>query len=147
MRAQYWPFFTLAGIAVVAVACLIAILAGPPASAQPIAGGYYSGQVTGCAAPPCGTVDFTVSGDGLQVQGFTAYDVPGEPLYKCQFMGSNPFPTPLAIVDDSFGPGIEGMYEVSGSFPSEGSAEGSLRLVMDDPKPCDSGVLDWTATT
>jgi hypothetical protein len=34
------------------------------------------------------------------------------------------------------------MFEVSGSFPSEGSAQGTLRLAMVD---CDTGVLPWTA--
>ena len=75
--------------------------------------------------------------------GFTAYDVPGD---VCEFQGPWLFPIPLDIVCDSFGPGIPGLYEVSGSFPSEGSAEGTLRLVVDDP-PCDSGVLHWKAST
>jgi hypothetical protein len=125
-------------VAAVAVACLIAILSGPHASAQPIGGAYYSGTISGG-----GTVNFTVSGDGSQVQGFTAYDVPGD---VCQFDGANPFPIPLNIVGDSFGPGISGLYEVSGSFPSVGNAQGTLRLVNTEP-PCDSGTLDWTAAT
>ena len=138
MRNQYWSFFALAGMATVTVACLIAILTGPHASAQPIAGATYTGTISGG-----GTVDFTVSGDGSQVQGFTAYDVHGD---VCEFEGANPFPIPLDIVGDSFGPGIPGLYEVSGSFPSESNAEGTLRLVLDEP-PCDSGVLHWKATT
>lgn len=144
MRAQYWLFLALAGMVVVGVAGLIPLLSGPHASAQPIAGATYSGEISGCADPPCGTVQLTVSGDGSQVEDFTAYDVPGDPL--CEFMSYSYPPYPLAIVDDSFGPGIEGMYEVSGSFPSEGSAEGTIRLVVDDPMLCDTGVLDWTAT-
>jgi hypothetical protein len=144
VRDQYWLFFALAGTTVVAVACLIAILTGPNASAQPIAGAYYSGEVTGCAAPPCGTVDFTVSGDGSQVQGFTAYDVPGD---LCEFTGPNPFPTPLDIVGDSFGSSIPGLLEMSGSFPSEGTAAGVLSISMTDPLACDTDTLDWTATT
>jgi len=138
VRDQYWLFFALAGTAVVAAACLIAILTGPHASAQPIGGATYTGTVSGG-----GTVDFTVSGDGSQVQGFTAYDVPGD---VCEFQGANPFPIPLDIVGDSFGPGIPGLYEVSGSFPSESNAEGTLRLVLDDPA-CDTGTLTWTAAT
>jgi len=138
VRTQYWLFFALASIAVVAVAGLIALLTGPHASAQPVAGAYYSGAVTGG-----GTVDLTVSGDGSQVVGFTAYDVPGD---LCEFEGQYPFPFDLDIVGDSFGPGIPGLYEVSGSFPSEGNAQGTLRLVNTNPL-CDSGVLDWTATT
>jgi hypothetical protein len=126
----------------IAVAAVVSLMSVSQASAQPVAGATYTGEITGCAEPPCGTVHFTVSGDGSQVQGFTAYDVPGD---VCEFQSANPFPIPLDIVGDSFGPGIPGLYEVSGSFPSEGSAEGTLRLVVDEP-PCDSGVLDWTAT-
>ena len=127
----------------VAVAAAVSLLSMPHASAQPVGGATYTGAITGCAEPPCGTVHFTVSGDGSQVQGFTAYDVPGD---VCEFQGPWLFPIPLDIVGDSFGPGIPGLYEVSGSFPSEGNAEGTLRLVVDEP-PCDSGVVDWTATS
>lgn len=151
MRAKYWPFLALAGMAVVGAACLIAILSGPPASAQPIAGAYYSGQISGCAGPPCGTVDFTVSGDGSQVQGFTAYEVPLEPSGLCEMTGPNPFPARLDILDDSFGASIPGLLELSGSFPSAGSAQGTLRIVVQSGPPyyleCDSGTVDWTATT
>jgi hypothetical protein len=118
-----------------------------PASAQPIAGSYYAGEITGCDDPPCGTVDFRVSGDGLLVKRFKAYDVDG---VDCRFWGPQPYPGDLAIEEDnSFGPGWLGMFEVSGSFPSEGSAEGTLRLAPHppgEPPPCDTGVLDWTAT-
>ena len=98
MRTQYWLFFALAGMAVVAVAGPIALLTGPHASAQPIGGATYTGTHSGG-----GTIQFTVSGDGSQVQEFTAYDVPGD---VCEFEGENPFPIPLDIVGDSFGSGI-----------------------------------------
>jgi hypothetical protein len=127
------------GVAVAAVAPLLSM---SPASAQPIAGGIYTGEVTGCDEPPCGTVYFRVSGDGSQVQAFTAYDVPGA---GCQFHGPQPYPFDLEIVDDSFGPGPLDWFVVSGSFPSEASALGTLRLAMGEPL-CDTGVLDWTAT-
>jgi hypothetical protein len=56
------------------------------------------------------------------------------------------YPVPLDIdEDDRFGPGDIPMYEVSGTFPSEGNAEGTLRLVADYPKVCDTGLLSWTA--
>jgi hypothetical protein len=143
VRDQHWLFFALAGMAVVAVVCLIAVLTGPHASAQPIGGATYTGTVSGG-----GTVDFTVSGDGSQVVGFTAYDVPGD---VCEFEGPYPFPIPLDIVGDSFGPGIPGLYEVSGTFPSAGSAQGTLRVVQEPvpefPEGCDTGTVDWTATT
>jgi hypothetical protein len=125
-----------------AVAVVALLLSTSHASAQPLAGAHYSGEITGCDDPPCGTVDFTVSESGSQVEDFTAYDVPGD---VCDFHGRQPYPVPLAIVDDSFGPGIAGLYEVSGWFPSEGNAEGTLRLVAYYPKVCDTGVLDWTA--
>jgi len=127
----------------VAVAAVLRRVSVLHASAQPVAGATYTGEITGCGGPPCGTVHFTVSGEGSQVEGFTASDVPGD---VCEFTGSSPFPIPLDIVDGSFGPGITGMYEVSGSFRSKGSAQGTLRLVLDEP-PCDSGVLCWAATT
>jgi len=139
---QAMHIFGLA-IAVAAVASLMSV---SQASAQPVAGATYTGEITGCTEPPCGTVHFTVSGDESQVLGFTAYDVPGN---VCEFQGPNPFPIPLDIEDDeddSFGPGIPGLYEVSGSFPSEGSAEGELLIAITDPIACTTGTLDWTAT-
>jgi len=126
---------------------VVPLLSMTHASAQPVAGATYTGDITGCAEPACGTVHFTVSGDASQVQGFTAYDVPGD---VCEFQGPLPFPYDLDIVDDSFGPGIPGLYEVGGSFPSEGAAQGTLRLVQEAIPPlvpyCDTGVLAWTAT-
>lgn len=127
----------------IAVAAVVSLLSMPHASAQPVAGATYTGDITGCAEPPCGTVHFTVSGDGSQVQGFTAYNVPGD---VCQFQGPSPFPTPLDIVDDSFGASVPGLLELSGSFPTEGTAAGVLSISMTEPLPCDTGTLDWTAT-
>jgi len=126
----------------VAVAAVVPLVPTSDASAQAVAGAYYAGDITGCGEPPCGTVNFTVSGDGSLVQGFTASDVPGA---GCQFYGPQPYPFDLDIVGDSFGPGTLDWFIVSGSFPSEGSAQGTLRLAMGEPL-CDTGVLDWTAT-
>lgn len=126
----------------VAVAALVPLMSMSPASAQPINGALYTGTHAGG-----GAVLFTVSADGSQVQGFTAYNVPGD---VCQFTGQNPFPTPLAIVNNSFGSSIPGWSELSGSFPSVGNAQGTLRLVQQADPPlvpyCDSGTLTWTAT-
>jgi len=137
-QRRVWQMQTIRilGLAV-AVAALVPLTSMSPASAQPISGATYTGPHSGG-----NYVQFTVSGDGSQVQGFTAYNVPGD---VCQFQGANLFPIPLAIVDDSFGPGLPGLYEVSGSFPSVGNAQGTLRLWNTEP-PCDSGVLTWTAT-
>jgi hypothetical protein len=128
-----------------AVAAVLFLPSTLPASAQPIEGSYYAGEVT-CGEPPCGTVHFKVSGDGLLVQEFTAYDVPGHKPGggDCKYVGAQIYPFDLDIVDDSFGSDDLPFYKVSGSFPSEGSAEGTLRLSMGDPL-CDTGVLNWTA--
>jgi len=136
---QTMPILGLA----IAVAAVVPLLSMPRASAQPVAGASYTGDITGCAEPPCGTVHFRVSGDGSQVQGFTAYDVPGD---VCEFTGPNPFPTPLDIVDDSFETSIPGLLELSGSFPTEDTAAGELLIAIIDPKACTTGTLDWTAT-
>jgi hypothetical protein len=131
----------------VAVAAVVFLPSTLPASAQPIEGSYYAGEITDCDDPPCGTVGFRVSPDGLQVQEFTAYDVDG---VGCRFWGPQPYPGDLGIEEDnSFGPGWLGMFEVSGWFLSEGSAEGTVRLALhppDQPPPCDTGDLNWTAT-
>jgi hypothetical protein len=132
-----WLFLALPCLATVVAAALAPLGPVLHTSAQPVGGAFYAGAHSGGDA-----VEFWVSGDGSQVQGFTAYDVPGD---TCEFEGQYPFPLPLDIVGDSFGPGIPGLYEVSGSFPSEGNAQGTLRLVNTDPL-CDSGVLDWTST-
>jgi len=129
------------GVAAAAVALLLSM---SHASAQPVAGAYYAGEITGCGEPPCGTVDFTVSENGSQVKYFTAYDVPG---VGCEFTGPNPFPTPLDIVGDSFETSIPGLLELSGSFPSQGTAAGTLSISITDPFACTTGTLDWTAIT
>jgi len=134
-----------------AVAAVVFLPSTLPASAQPSAGSYYAGEITTeCDEPPCGTVDFKVSGDGSKVQEFTAHDVPGhvpdKPAETCEFWRwTYPYDDLDIEEDDSFGPGIPDSFEVSGSFLSEGNAEGTLRLVT---FWCDTGVLDldWTAT-
>jgi len=130
----------------VAAAAVVLLLPTSDASAQPMGGARYAGEISGCAQSPCGSVHFTVSEDRSLVQGFTASDVPGD---GCQYTGPQRFPFDLGIVDDSFGPSGWPPFEVSGSFPSEGSAEGTLRLAMGEPDEpvCDTGVLPWTATT
>ena len=138
-----WRSLFSASLTVVVSAGLAALLCVLVTSAQPTPGATYTGSITGCASPPCGAVQFTVSGDASKVSAFTASDVPGD---TCVFSGSQQYPIPLDIVADSFGPGIPNLYEVSGSFPSENSAQGTLRLVLDDPL-CDTGTLNWSAAT
>jgi hypothetical protein len=132
----------------IAVAAVVPLLSMPHASAQPIAGAYYAGEIAGCDDPPCGTVSFRVSPDGSTVKRFKASDVDG--VGDCSFSGPQLYPDDLDIEDDSFGPGMPDFFEVSGSFPTEGSAEGTLRLAPhppEQPPPCDTGVLDWTASS
>jgi hypothetical protein len=132
-----------------AVAAVLFLPSTLPASAQPIAGAYYAGQITtDCAEPPCGSVSFRVSGDGLKVQEFTAHDVLGHvpggaPGETCRFWRWTYPNNDLYIEDNIFGPGIPDLFEVSGSFPIEGSAGGTLRLVT---PYCDTGGLQWAAT-
>ena len=133
-----------------AASAVVFLLSTLPASAHPIGGAIYTGDITGCAEPPCGVVQFTVSGDGSQVQGFTAANVPGnDPGGHCRFFGPQVYPDELGIVGDSFGPGTLDWYQVTGSFSSEGDADGTLRLAPHppgEPPPCDTGDLPWTAT-
>jgi hypothetical protein len=131
-----------------AVAVVVFLPSTLPASAQPIAESYYFGGITGCDGPPCGTVSFRVSPDGSQVKWFAAYNVDG---VNCRFWGPQPYPDDLDIEeDDTFGSDSLPFFQVSGSFPSEGSAQGTLRLAVyppptPPPPPCDTGVLNWTA--
>jgi hypothetical protein len=130
------------------IAALAPLLMTLLASAQPIDGGHYTGTVAGG-----GTVQFNVSQDGSQVVGFTASNVPGTipapGSGPCTFPGT-PFPFSLDIAGDAFGPGVPDAYEVSGSFPSVGAAQGTLRLVLPPDPPqipgCDTGTVTWSAT-
>jgi hypothetical protein len=137
VRAQYWLFFALAGMAVVAVAGPMAILTGPHASAQPIAGAYYSGTITGA-----GEIEFNVSATGEQVLNLTVTDIPcGDGGTHDEFT----WPVPIPIVDEQFDATLEPLAtRVTGQFPTEGSAAGTFLLDLGD---CQSPELDWTATT
>jgi hypothetical protein len=131
-----------------AASAVVFLLSTLPASAQPIPQAYYAGKITGCDGPTsCGTVQFRMSQDGSKVQNFTAYDVDG--MGSCRFVGGQEYPGDLDIVGDSFGPGTLDWYQVSGSFSSEGDAQGTFRLAPhppDQPPGCDTGLLHWTAT-
>ncbi|MGQ9571671.1 MAG: hypothetical protein ACUVV3_00555 [Dehalococcoidia bacterium] len=133
---------SVVGLAI-AVALMALLLSTSHASAQPVPGAYYAGEITGCGQPPCGTVAFRVSEDGSQVEWFAAYDVPGD---TCQFKGPQPYPDSLDIDEgDCFGSDQYDFYQVGGCFVSEDSAQGTLRLKMGEPL-CDTGLLDWTAS-
>jgi hypothetical protein len=132
------------------IAALAPLLMTFLATAQPLPGAHYTGTVGGG-----GTVQFDVSPDGTQVLNFSASDVPGTipppGSGPCSIPGAQVFPLPLGITSNSFGPGLAGLYEVSGSFPGEQTAEGTVRLIQ-EPIPdvipgCDTGTVSWTATS
>lgn len=136
---------TIRILGLAAALAAVFLLSTLPAAADPITGDRYTGDITGCDNPPCGTVEFRVSEDGLLVQNFIAYDIDG---VGCYFVGRQEYPGDLAIVGDSFGPGTLDWYQVSGSFSSEGDALGTFRLAPHppgEPPPCDTGPLYWTA--
>ena len=122
MRTQYWLFFALAGMAVVAVACLIAILTGPHASAQPIGGATYTGTHSGG-----GTIEFQVSPDRTDVENLTLTKVPcdGEELIW-------PPIVTIPIVDDAFSATVIGTT-ITGSFPSPGILYGCTTPTREHP--------------
>ena len=113
-----------------------------PAQANHIAATTYTGTHSGG-----GTVEFTVSADGAGVTGFTATNVPGE---TCTFVKIS-ISFPLSISNHAFSQTTTTSLSLSGSFPTTGSAEGKLRArLMGIPgisPGCDSGTLNWTATT
>jgi len=144
MRAQHWLFFALAGMAVAAVAGLILLLTGPSASAQPIGGATYTGTHSGG-----GTIQFTVSGDGNQVQNLQLTAIPCDGGTHDVFpWPPSPPAEPIMIVDDQFEGTLIGLAtRVTGQFPSEGSANGTFLLDLGDgPGGCQSLELTWTAT-
>jgi hypothetical protein len=135
MRAQYWLFFALAGVAAAAVAGLIPLLTGPHASAQPIAGAHYSGDVTGA-----GDIAFDVSGTGDQVLNLVVTQIPCDGGTHDVFS----WPVPIDIDDDHFDATLTPLAtRVTGQFPSEGNANGTFLLDLGD---CQSPELAWSAT-
>lgn len=117
------------GATVVAVALMTPAVAG----ANHVAGATYDGTVnTGTG----GTVSFTVSADGTTVD-FTATGF-GQTGCEGATMGVEDVP----ITDHSFFFSASSpTRSVSGSFPTPGSASGSVRLSF----ACDSGFQSWTA--
>jgi Ca2+-binding RTX toxin-like protein len=110
-----------------------------PAAANHIAGATYNGTVQGGSA-----MSFTVSGDGTGITSFSA----SGPLQgnSCTFSGiSASYPTPLPITNHSFAD-TSPPLTFSGSFPSQQSASGTLRMKTTNPA-CDTGDLPWTAST
>jgi hypothetical protein len=82
------------------------------------------------------------------VKWFRARDIPGN---TCEFPESYiEFDPPLAITDHQFSKESSVGLSISGSFPADGEAQGTLRARQMAIPPfipaCDSGDIPWTAT-
>ena len=120
-------------ITVGATVVAVALMTPAGGGANHVAGATYDGTVnTGTG----GTVSFTVSADGTTVD-FTATGF-GQTGCEGATMGVEDVP----ITDHSFFFSASSpTRSVSGSFPTPGSASGSVRLSF----ACDSGFQSWTA--
>ncbi|GAG51221.1 unnamed protein product, partial [marine sediment metagenome] len=113
-------------IATAVVALLLAVvgLGEGSVSAQPIAGATYTGTVS-----PSGAVTLTVSADGTEVTQFS-YDILAEFDGVCfaLWAGSD---LAVPIENDAFSHELlwldEPVVSFSGSFPSPGTAEGTIQ--------------------
>jgi hypothetical protein len=131
------------GLAVVGLSGAALLLgAASGAMANHVAGATYTGTHSGGA----GAVEFDVSPDGTAITRFKVTNVPGVPsctITERTFTGSVP------ISNHSFTrspPGTD--VNFSGSFPSSGSAQGTLQASGMPPPPCVSAPnIAWTATT
>jgi len=120
-----------------AVAVVVPLLTLSPALAHPIAGAHYFGDVVGA-----GDIEFDVSEDGDQVLNLKVTQIPCGGGIHDEF----PWPIPIDIVGDHFDGTLPPLLtRVTGDFLTNGSAQGTFRLVFDEP-PCDSGVLPWMAS-
>jgi hypothetical protein len=118
----------------------------PPAPPCPIqfATGLptYSGKLSSGQ-----TVCLSLSKDFSSIEWFHAIDVPGD---RCTVPWSvvRPLPRAIPIVDRRFG-FTNGFAQITGSFPTNRGARGTLRLSQSfGGQPlCTSAALTWTATT
>jgi hypothetical protein len=130
------------GLAVVGLIGAALPLGATSAMANHVAGATYTGTHSGGA----GAVEFDVSSDGTAITRFKVTNVPGVPsctITERTFTGSVP------ISNHSFTrtpPATD--VNFSGSFPSSGSAQGTLQASGMPPPPCVSAPnIAWTATT
>jgi len=130
-------------IALVAVATTLAAISLDRAAADHIGGVTYTGT-----HDQGGTVDFDVSADGTGIERFRATALPTDG--GC-FIASveRHFATP-AITDHEFS--LQQLPDLSftGTFPSPGSAEGTVQMQASSGNPfdplCDTGIINWTAS-
>lgn len=116
----------------------------PQAVANHLFGQTYTGSVTGG-----GTLTFTIAGDGSSVGTLRALDVPGAfPGGSCRINFTPQSNT--AISNHTFALNVSSSFssnQVTGSFPSVGTAQGTLRFQTTAPGAgtCDTGTETWTA--
>ena len=129
-------------VACVLVACGTAATA---ALATPVPGATYNGRT-----PNGAYVVFTVSADGSEVDSYEITGVIGD---TCQFSaeGTPPAFPGAPITNNAFSYGFGGQaFNFAGTFPGAQSATGTYHFHNDalgTAKACDSGVVQWDATT
>jgi hypothetical protein len=106
-------------------------LAAAPASANHVPGATYAGTVFGG-----GTVSLVVSDDGTQVD----FDSAGWSGNGCGTSSAGRDDMPITNHTFSYSDSMSG---ISGSFPSPGTASGTVRVSLG----CNTGDVSWTATT
>lgn len=115
---------------------IVSLLPSTPVTADHVSGATYRGTVDGG-----GTVEFTVAADGSAIPSFLIDGVAGD---TCTF--NDVEKTNVAINDHAFDASGGGV-DVAGSFTAGGNASGTLRLSLGPPIACDTGTVDWTAST
>jgi len=133
---------------IVLISLVVAAVAAPVAlaSGAPVPGATYKGT-----GPHGAIVNFTLSPDGTLVTSYQLFNVPANTCSFNSAAGPQGFPG-VPIHDNAFSFDVHPFTSVvfHGSFTGPTSAAGTLRLYQGatgQSPPCDSGTLNWTATT
>lgn len=123
---------------------VVALLAAVPATASPVPDATYYGVASDGAG-----VTITVSPDGTLV---TAYELRGVPGDGCQFYanGSEGDWAGSPIEQNSFSYQLGDAILLQGTFTGAQTVQGTFDLHRDasgSTAACDSGTVNWTATT
>jgi hypothetical protein len=126
---------------------VVLLLSTPHASAHPIAGAHYSGDVTGA-----GHIYFDVSASGTQVLNLRVTHIPCDGGWHEVFTWPPSPPWPPSALIMIVGDYFEGTLldtKVTGEFsPTGGNANGTFLLDLGGgPGGCKSPELPWTANT
>lgn len=124
---------------VLLAAAVASVLVLPTSTA--VANHYWGGTYTGTISNG-GTITFTISADGSKIDSFSVADVPGEP--SCTFTSASTSNIPIS--DHAFNRTAATGISTTGTFPSPGNGQGTVRIVNPPPFSCDSGTETWTAT-